>query len=186
MRLFAVLVAVCALSACSTARDIASGLDTRQNVGVCPAVGSLYDASRQVKFAQQPEQYDNIAYTAEITDVRMFCRYTEGNPVQAELEIDFAFGKGPRAVENLRNYRYWIAVTRRSGKVLNKEYFSVWADFSEDDVVGVTDTVSNIVIPRLDETISAANFEIIVGLDLSAEELAFNQEGRRFRLGAGD
>ena len=68
---------------------------------------------------------------------------------------------------------------------MNKEYFTVSADFSDGPVTGRTELVQSIRIPRADDTISAANFEIVVGFDLSEEQLTFNKEGRRFRLNAG-
>ncbi|MEL7546495.1 MAG: hypothetical protein AAGJ84_07580 [Pseudomonadota bacterium] len=186
MRLIALFMLIAVLSACSAVGSLTSQLDREQNVGTCPAAGSLYDASRKVKFATADQQtFTNIAFTGEIVDVRMFCRYTSGQPVSAEVEIDFAFGKGPRAVDDIRLFRYWVVVARRSGKVLQKEYFMVEADFSEGDIVGKTELIGNIVIPRLDETISAANFEVLIGFDLTESELSFNQEGRRFRLSAG-
>lgn len=186
MRQIALFLLFSALVGCSSVGSLASQLDREQNVGTCPAAGSLYDASRKVKFAgTEARTFPNIAYTGEIVDVRMFCRYTGAQPVSAEIEIDFAFGQGPRAADDIRLYRYWVAVARRSGKVLQKEYFFVEADFSEDEIVGKTELIGNIIIPRLDETISAANFEVLVGFDLTEEELAFNQEGRRFRLSAG-
>ena len=43
------------------------------------------------------ELYSDIEFTGEITDVRLFCRYTGDTPLEAEVEIDFAFGKGPSA-----------------------------------------------------------------------------------------
>lgn len=186
MRLIALLGLVFVLAGCSTVGSLTSQLDRQQNVGTCPAAGALYDAARKVKFSAEDDQtFNNIAYTGEIVDVRMFCRYTGAEPVSAEIEIDFAFGKGPRAASDIRLFRYWVAVSRRSGKVLQKEYFMVEADFAEDDIIGRTELIGNIVIPRLDETISAANFEVVVGFDLTPAELAFNQEGRRFRLSAG-
>ena len=186
MRLIALLMLVSVLAGCSTVGSITSQLDREQNVGTCPAAGALYDASRKVKFAAADNQtFNNIAYTSEIVDVRMFCRYTGAEPVSAEIEIDFAFGRGPRAADDIRLFRYWVAVARRSGKVLQKEYFIVEADFAQGDIIGRTELIGNLVIPRVDETISAANFEVLVGFDLTPAELTFNQEGRRFRLSAG-
>ena len=43
-----------------------------------------------------------------------------------------------------------------------------------------TETIGKIVIPRADESISGANFEVLVGFDLTEDQLKFNQNGRRF------
>ena len=117
--------------------------------------------------------------------IRLFCRYVDDQPLRANLELDFAFGKGPKADANRHEYRYWVAVTRRSSKVLAKQYFSVDANFAGEKVTGQTVTLEDIIIPRADSTISGANFEVVVGFDLTDDQLAFNRQGRRFRLDAG-
>lgn len=185
-KLLPTLAVVMVLSACNSTKDLAETLDTRQNAGACPPVGSVYDAARVVQFNDGSEDvYTNIRYTGEITDVRSFCRYTGSNPLDAELEIDFAFGKGPAADANSHTFNYWVAVTRRNGKVLAKEYYSVNADFGSSRLDGETQKIDRITIPRADETIAGSNFEILVGFDLSEKELEFNRAGKRFRLDAG-
>ncbi|MEL6862005.1 MAG: hypothetical protein AAGL11_09215 [Pseudomonadota bacterium] len=137
-----------------------------------------------VKFNGDEARFSNVEYTGEIVDVRLSCRYADTDPVRAEIEIDFAFGKGPAGDANRHDYGYWVAVTRRSGKVLNKEHFAVRADFSEGPVSGATEVLQEIIIPRADESVSAANFEILIGFDLTESQRTYNAEGRRFRLGA--
>lgn len=186
MRIFALLAAATLLAACGTNSAVRNALDSRPNAGACPPAGSMYAASRIVELTT-PDQavYNNITYTGEIVDVYLVCRYADDNPVRAEVEIDFAFGKGPQASANTKDFTYWVAVTRRSGKVLNKEYFTARADFRDGDVTGTREVIQNIIIPRADSSISAANFEVLVGFDLTEEQLQFNKDGQRFRLDAG-
>ncbi len=177
-------LAVIVLASCSS--RIGESLNTTPNAGPCPSTGSLYNASRIVVMEGDQQLYSNIAYTGEIVDVRMFCRYVEDNPVRAELEIDFAFGQGDKGVSNTNDYTYWVAVTRRNGKVLAKERFAVQADFSDGSVTGASELIQELIIPRLDSSVSAANFEVIVGFELTEEQLEFNKQGRRFRLQSGE
>lgn len=185
MRFFALSTALLGLAACQSGSSIGDAFDTRQNAGTCPPAGAMYQAARLVEFDGSEELFPNVKYTGEIVDVRLYCRYAGTNPVRAEIEIDFAFGKGPAGTSNRKDYNYWIAVTRRSGKVLNKEYFTVQADFSGGPVTGETELLQRIIIPRNDDSVSAVNFEVLIGFDLSEDQLTYNREGRRFRLGAG-
>ena len=185
MRLLALSTVMLALGACQSGSNISDAFDTRQNAGACPPTGAIYQAARVVKFEGDQERFSNVQYTGEIVDVRMFCRYADTDPVRAEIEIDFAFGKGAAGVSDRHDYGYWVAVTRRSGKVLNKKQFTVQADFSEGPVTGTTEVLQEIIIPRADESVSAANFEILIGFDLTESQRTYNAEGRRFRLGAG-
>ncbi|MEM1106245.1 MAG: hypothetical protein AAGH87_07620 [Pseudomonadota bacterium] len=169
------------LAGCNS--GIGDQFDTRQNAGPCPAAASLYESARIVEL-EGGENFGNITYTGEITGVRLFCRYTGDNPLQAQLELDFAFGKGPLGAEDRHTYRYWVAVTRRNGNVLAKEEFFTEANFSNARVDAVEETLADITIPRMDETISGANFEILVGFVLTEDQLAFNRAGKRFRLDA--
>lgn len=185
MRIFAFSAAILGLAACQSGSGIGDAFDTRQNAGTCPPAGAMYQTARIVEFDGGEQLFPNVQYTGEIVDVRLYCRYAGTDPVRAEVEIDFAFGKGPAATSNRKDYGYWVAVTRRSGKVLNKEFFTVQADFSDGPVTGRTEVLQRIIIPRNDESVSAANFEVLIGFDLTEAQLTYNQEGRRFRLGAG-
>ena len=45
--------------------------------------------------------------------------------------------------------------------------------------------MNRISIPRADGSISGVNFEVVVGFELTPEQLEFNRAGKRFRLDAG-
>ncbi len=180
MRTIASLAAFAALAACST--PFGDALDTRQNAGPCPPTGSLYDAARIVEFEGDTKTYNNITYTGEIVDVRLFCRYADDDDMDVELEVDFAFGRGELGAAERHDYDYFVAVTRRSGKVLAKETFTVQADFSDGPVTGESTLIRPITVPRVDESISGANFEVLVGFMLTEEQVDFNRGGNRFRL----
>jgi hypothetical protein len=185
MRIIALSAALLGLAACQSGSSIGDAFDTRQNAGTCPPAGAMYQAARIVEFDGQDQLFPNVEYTGEIVDVRLYCRYAGTDPVRAEVEIDFALGKGPAGTSNRHDYGYWVAVTRRSGKVLNKQYFTVRGDFSGGPVTGETEVLQRIIIPRNDDSVSAANFEVLIGFDLTEDQLTYNREGRRFRLGAG-
>ncbi|MBL8549188.1 MAG: hypothetical protein JNJ73_04340 [Hyphomonadaceae bacterium] len=148
-------------------------------------MGVLYDASRMVEFNGAEERYANIKYTGEMRGVRGFCRYVDDNPITMNLEIDMAFGRGPAADARSRTYRYWVAVTRRGVAPIEKQYFDVNVDFPRDGaVVTRTEQIDRITIPRANADLSGENFEILVGLDLTPAQLAFNRAGKRFRIDA--
>lgn len=157
------------------------------NAGPCPLMGVLYDSSRTVQFANPGEErLANVTYTGEIRGVRGFCRYVGDEPILLDIEIDMAFGKGPAAQSNAHAYRYWVAVTRRDIAPIARETFEIPVEFPRDgDRTARTLTLDGIVIPRANETISGANFEVLVGFELTPEQLEFNRQGKRFRIDAG-
>jgi hypothetical protein len=163
------------------------GMDSRPNVGPCPLMGVLYDNSRLVDFAAEDNQrFANIEYTGEMQGIRGLCRYVDDDPITMAVDIDMAFGRGPAATSGRHTYRYWVAVTRRGVAPIAKEYFDIDVEFNgTEQVVTRTERIERIVIPRANPEISGENFEILVGFDLTPEELQFNRDGRRFRVDAG-
>ncbi|HLI65139.1 MAG TPA: Tat pathway signal sequence domain protein [Caulobacteraceae bacterium] len=162
-------------------------LPGKKNAGPCPYVKTLWDASRYVELQDNREAYDAVGFTGEVQDLHSGCEYTGANPIHVEMELLFAFGRGPQARGSSKEYTYWVAVTDRNYAVLDKQYFTIRANFpSGQDRVLVTDHVDGITIPRADRNVSGSNFEILVGFDVTPEMAAFNQAGKRFRVNAGD
>lgn len=164
------------------------GVDDRPNAGPCPLMGVLAESSRLVQF-QQPgqERYANIAYTGEVQSVRGLCRYVDADPIVVGMQIDLAFGRGPAATAETKTYRYWVAVTRRGRAPIEKSYFDVDVEFpSGQPVVTRTEEIERITIPRASADTSGENFEILVGFDLTPEQLQFNRDGKRFRVDAAE
>ncbi len=157
-------------------------LDTTPNVGPCPVAGVLFDVERLVE-VEGEELHANIGYTGSIEGVNSYCRYVDDNPITMELEIEFAFGRGPKAQGQQKTFEYFVAVTRRDRVVLAKQVAPITVKFgANQDVVRVTEKVEGIVIPRATPTVSGTNFEVLVGFELTPEQLAFNRAGKRFRM----
>lgn len=174
---FAGLASAVLASACATPEP---------NAGPCPQAFALYDAVRAVEFVDGQERLASVGFTAEIEAVRSSCRYTTDRPIRADLEIDIGFGRGPAAVGDRAEYTYWVAVTRSDVTVIDKEFFPITARFEKgESTVYRRERIEEIVIPRAAETVSGSNFEIIVGFELTEEQLAFNRAGKRFTLQAG-
>lgn len=163
------------------------GGDDRPNVGPCPLLGVLYDNARQVEFVQPGvERYANIGYTGEMEGVRGLCRYVDADPITMSVEVDMAFGRGPASTSEQHTYRYWVAVARRGRAPIEKQYFDVEVRFPRDQlVVQRTEEIERITIPRATAETSGENFEILVGFELTPEQVAFNRAGKRFRVDAG-
>lgn len=157
-----------------------------RNAGPCPYVKVLYDASRYTEFKDGREAAANVAWTGEIQSLSAGCAYTDAEPIQVQVEMLMALGKGPMATGNAKTYRYWVAVTTRNQAVIAKEYFDLPVTFeSGADRAMLRETISGIVIPRASIETSGANFEVLIGFDVTPQMAAFNRDGKRFRVTAG-
>ena len=161
-------------------------LSRRVNAGPCPYVKVLYDAARYVEFKDNREASSAVGYSGEIQGISAGCQYKDEEPIKVTMEILFELGKGPQAEGSSKNYRYWVAVTQRGQSVIAKEYFDLPINFpAGQDRIYATETINQITIPRATMTTSGANFEVLVGFDVTPQMAAFNRDGKRFRLNAG-
>lgn len=172
------IAAASALAGCSSQSRAAR----EANPAPCPNVAVLNDASRILEF-DGGEELENIAYTGEIVGIESACRYYEDEPIDAKVTLRFAFGKGPKATDNEKNFTYFVAVTRKDVEVIAKKVFVAPAHFSGDKTIVLTkEDIDKIVIPRKDENISGVNFEIVVGFVLTPEQALFNRSGKSLKF----
>ncbi len=166
--------------------DTQAPLPALRNAGPCPYVKVLYDAGRFIEFKDNREAAAAVAYTGEIQGISAGCEYKDAEPIKVKMEMLFELGKGPQATSNSKTYRYWIAVTQRNEAVISKQYFDLPVKFPEGkDRVYATEEIGQVTIPRASITTSGANFEILVGFDVTPEMAAFNRDGKRFRVNVG-
>lgn len=164
----------------------AAPLPQLRNAGPCPYVKVLYDAGRFLEFKDGKETAANVGWTGEIQGVSAGCQYKDSDPIRVQVDLLFAMGRGPAAVGQSKTYRYWVAVTSRNQSVIAKEYFDLPVTFAAgEDRVFVRDTVANVTIPRANADTSGANFEVLIGFDVTPQMAAFNRDGKRFRVNAG-
>ena len=164
---------------CSTAESRAA---RERNPAPCPNVVVLADAARLVDFAGEPS-VETVAWSAEIEDVQLSCRYFADKPIEASLDVKLAFGRGPAAAEETHQYQYFVAVTRTNSEVIAKEVFPVAVDFGDDRAVRrVSEEIDEIIIPRAGDKTSGTNFEVIVGLVLTPEQAIYNRSGQSLKF----
>jgi hypothetical protein len=162
--------------------DKQAPLPAMRNAGPCPFVKTLYDAARYVEFKGGQEASAAVGFTGEIQGVTAACAYKSDDPITVSMNLLFELGRGPTAEGSSKTYRYWVAVTDRNREVLAKQSFTLPVSFpAGKDRVFISEDVGGIVIPRATATVSGANFEILVGFDVTPEMAAFNREGKRFR-----
>lgn len=174
---------VAALFAAATTACSGLSREAQQaNPAPCPNLIVLQDAARVIEF-DGDEAIDNVAYTGEILHAETVCRYFGDEPIEAEVEIDLAFGKGPKAAENDKIFSYFVAVTRTDFEVIAKEEFSIPVEFNDRrEVVLKHEEIDRIRIPRANEQTAGSNFEIIVGFNLTPQQAIYNRSGKSLKF----
>jgi hypothetical protein len=154
--------------------------------GPCPFVKVLYDAARYIDFKDNVEGSASVRYSGEIQNISSICSYKADQPITVQARVLFEFGRGPQAPSRSTSYRYWVAVTDRNHAVLDKVTFGIPVAFpAGQDRVTLTQDIDRIVIPRKNTDVSGANFEVLIGFEVTPQMAAFNRDGKRFRPNAG-
>lgn len=166
--------------------DKQAPLPAMRNAGPCPFVKTLYDAARYLEFKDNQVASADVGFTGEIQGVSAACAYKGDEPIKVSMQILFELGRGPQAQGTAKTYRYWVAVTDRNREVLAKQTFDLPVSFpAGQDRVYKTEEIKEILIPRATATVSGANFEVLVGFEVTPEMAAFNRDGKRFRPNVG-
>ena len=175
-------VLAAALIAAVTAACSSNKAQREANPAPCPNAVVLSDAARFIQF-EGDQTIENVAYTGEILDITTVCRYFEDEPIDAELELELAFGQGPKGVAEEQYFKYFVAVTRTDQEVIAKEEFVVPVKFDGDKKVIVkSEEIDKIFIPRKGEETSGLNFEIIVGFSITPEQAIYNRSGKSLKF----
>ena len=96
-----------------------------------------------------------------------------------QAQVLFDFGRGPRRRRDHMTYRYWVAVTDRNKAVIDKQYFDLPVTFpAGQDRVPVTEDIHGITIPRANADVSGANFEVLVGFDVTPRDGRLQPRGQ--------
>lgn len=171
-----------ALIAAAASGCASSKAKREANPGQCPNAIVLVDAARLVEF-DGGEAIEDVAYTAEIQDVELACRYYEDKPIDASLKVKIAFGRGAKGEAREHPFTYFVAVTRTSLEVIEKQEYTLPVKFDDDrNIATVEEKIGTIVIPRANDTVSGTNFEVVVGLALTRDQAIFNRSGKSLKF----
>jgi len=153
-----------------------------QKTAVCPRVAILNHASSVTKFAPTgPMSPANAAYSVEMTDIKMECKYGGGNlsELEANVEVLVTARKGPKWQGGRGNAVYFVVVTDRSGTVLAKRTFPIRFELGNKASMDFREASWMFVDLAQGKRTGGAAFEIWTGFQLTNDELRYN----RARLG---
>lgn len=162
----ALLGALIPLAACGSTPD-----------GPCPRVGVLSDAAEVASFREGGgRDLGDLIVFGRLTNVASQCDYDEGE-LEAEVTLTLQAEIGPAAASGKQQLTYFVAVTETDRRVLAKEVFPLAIAFDDARVVTVRDTVEEVTIP-LPAGRRGDSYEILVGFELTPEQLAYNRARR--------
>ncbi len=146
----------------------------------CPQAGILKDAQRLTKFLPGPgRDLTDVLFQVRLANVRTTCAYDKSG-VKIDMLNDIAIERGPADKSRMAVFAYFVAIANPAGTILARERFTALIPFvpNVSRAVAAEELEQMIPLPR---GRSAENYRIIVGLQVTREELEFNRRPRQRR-----
>lgn len=144
----------------------------------CPRAGVIPEAATLTKFRPGPgRDLTDVLFAARLTNVQTTCKY-DSKGVKVDMRLALVVERGPADRSRKAEFEYFVAIADPSDAILAKERFAMKAEFPGGQRrVGLSDEVE-LRIP-LQAGRSAADDEIVVGFQLTKDEIEFNRRRRK-------
>lgn len=146
----------------------------------CPVASIVSDAARATVFKDGPgRDLIDIQFEIEIDAIASDCDYNRArDEISIRTGVRIVATRGPAAQGPDAAFSFFVAVVDRNQRVLARERFDSALVFEPDQRrAGAVEEIEE-VIP-LPEGLSGVNYEILVGIVLTADQLEFNRSRSR-------
>ena len=148
----------------------------------CPNVLILQDGKKLVKFKTGSRRdITDILFEAEILNFEGSCKYEKRArklETQIDLMVRFLVRRGNATKSAVTQFKYFIATTSFKNRVEGKSIFPVVGTFKEKRSTLVYEDSIGLRIP-LDDPTDGETLKVLLGFQLSPEELQFNRDKRK-------
>ncbi len=144
--------------------------------GPCPKASIVADAARMTQFRPGPGQdLIDIQFDAEISRLDSSCAYNRaGDTITAVTSVRIIAARGPASNTTAGTMNFFVAVADSGQRVLARERFS--SDFTlqrSQRRAGIVEEIEELI--PLAPGQSGANFEILIGFELTNDQLEYNR-----------
>ncbi len=147
----------------------------------CPRVGILSDAAKGTIYrAGSGRDLTDVAYEHQLLDFNGGCRYANKlDSVTIQFTLQVAATRGPAGEAAETAVPYFVAVVDKQQRILSRERFTAKVPFTQGRRRAVVGEELEQTIPFAPGR-GAADVEILVGLELTPEQLETNRKARGF------
>lgn len=144
----------------------------------CPKVLILGDAGHLVRFEPgSGRDITDILFEAEIANFVGSCEYTKEG-VEIELRITLDVQRGPAARNPPIDFEYFVAIPKYQPRPEGKRVLPVKGAFEDNRSRLLYQDEVDMFLP-LEKNGEGPDVEIVLGFQLTPEELEFNRSSRR-------
>lgn len=176
----------CATLAALTLAAVVAGCGGNKPEPACPRAVIPQDAATITRFRDGPgRDLTDVLVTGNIQNILVDqCKYDKSAVDVNNFQIAITADRGPADRSKTADFEYWIAIVDPDKKILTRQVFKQHFDFPDNlnHVGTVAGTDLALHIP-LKDIMKAPDYQIIVGFQLTPQELEWNRS-QRARLNA--
>ena len=149
----------------------------------CPPVSILGDASAITLFAGEAQDLTDVAYRASIDQVGRACVFARGGEsVTSTTTVRLVATRGPAAQVDEGSFVFFVSVVDQEQNILARERFESTFTFQANQRQAAAIEEIEQIIP-IRAGLRGIDYEILVGFELTPEQLEFNREERQRSTG---
>lgn len=150
------------------------GLLDREPLRACPSVAVLKDAASATQFVSGPgRDLLDVRFEAEFGNLQSACKYDKAR-LSVTLVLELLALKGPAVDAEVADFPFFVSITDRADQILAKEVFQSRIEFArERRRAGVREEIEQTL--QLPAGKQGDDFEVLIGFQLSPEQLAYNR-----------
>ena len=142
----------------------------------CPSVAIVRDAAEVTRFREgSGRDLTDVTGRAVLADYTGGCTPREDR-VTVDLNLVLAAEQGPASQAGTADYRYFVAIADAAGDILAKQEFDTTVAFPAGQRRAGTVEELTQTIP-LEDGATPADYQILVGFQLTPEQLDYNRAG---------
>ncbi|MEQ8584764.1 MAG: hypothetical protein RLO01_07140 [Thalassobaculaceae bacterium] len=165
-QIFLAAAAALAVSACASEPEVRA----------CPPAGAVAGVERMTSFRPGGEDLTDVRFTARVDAVESVCAYDDEG-VEVAMNVWLVAERGPADTDRQADLQFFIAIEDGPGNFTAKEVYDVSMPFEGNRRrVGILEEV-DIEIPTPADK-SFADIRILVGLQITAEQVDYNRRVR--------
>jgi hypothetical protein len=169
LRAAAALPAALALASCSF-----FNVPTEKFAPACPKTAILSDAADLNRFTRGGHDLTDMVIAGRITGLSGKCASDDPEHLRTTISVGMDLTRGPAAKGQAIDVQYFVAVADGE-KILTKQDYILHVGFARNsDRVRLTGDEVELVLPVTKEK-SGAAYSVLVGFQLTPDELAFNR-----------